>query len=281
VEQAQWGQNTAVAGAISQSLSDDDFIMPYQGKCLNPLVMLSKTLFSNIYLEIAIRLADFILKNMEIAGQGHLIAGQYLAEGPDFPEARRLYRWRRLIPLLEPNLRRHRRKMIGRWRFNPWPKWVARGLDTARGLYHLGQTLNEEKYIKAALQMVQESLRFQTPLGGLRNTLGFFGTDPEVTGLVWQDMAAIPRWNSYAVQFLHELAAGTPILQPAQLVDDSQDEVTLLGNLRLQETITELRLTSANGDQIWKLHKGHRWGQPFRPLSKWNEGGPFTGRKVH
>ncbi len=127
--------------------------------------------------------------------------------------------------------------------------------------------------------MTREVLRYQSPLGGLRNTLGFFGDDPEAGGLVWQDVAPIPRWNSYAVQFLHELAKGTPILNPVAPSEDACDEMILADNLRLTETPKELRLTDAHDTVVWRIGKGYRWGRPFRPLSQWSEGGSATGRK--
>jgi hypothetical protein len=254
--------------------------MPYQGKCLNPLIMLAKFLDEPIYLDIARRLADFIGRNMDTTGvDGPWLCGKYAGEGDDLAKARGLYRFRRLFPFLEPNLRRLRQQKIERWQLNPWPRWVARGLDTARGLFHLGQTLGEPHYRNLALAMVQKALKFQTPLGGLRNTVGFFGESPhDIGGLVWQDAAAMPRWNSYAVQFMHELAVGTPVLQPVRLSEDSQDMVALAGNETLTETVHELRMVDGHGEVVWRLHKGHRWGRPFRPMSQWNEGGSFSGR---
>ena len=269
-----------MAGAIPQSLSDDDLIMPYQGKCLNPLVMIAKCLGESVYLDMAKRLADFILANMEFDQGGRLLRGKYEGHGSRVAKGRRLYRFRRLFPFLEPHLRRHRQRQIGHWRLNPWPEWLARGVDTARGLHHLGQALGEERYTRAALAMTNEVLRHQNPLGGLRNTVGFFGDDPEVIGgLVWQDAVAIPRWNSYTVQFLHELAAGTPVLQPIEPAPDARDQVNLADNQRLIETTEQLRLIDAQGRAVWRIRKGYRWGRPFLPLYRWSEGGSATGRK--
>lgn len=278
VLRSQWGGDSAVAGAIAQALAHDDIIMPYQGKCLAPLVMLAKSLNEPVYLERAARLAGFIGKNMASAGKGLLQGGHYLAAGPQLTKARRLYRARRIFPILEPQLRRHRQRNIAIWRFNPWPQWVARGLDTARGLYHLGQAMGESHYTQTALNMLQEALRFQTPLGGIRNSLGFFGEDPETSGLTWQDMAPNPRWNSYAVQFLHELAVGTPLLDPILPEKDCRDEVPLAGDLILVETPAALRLVNHDGQTAWHLAKGRRWGRPFRPVCRWNEGAAVTGR---
>jgi hypothetical protein len=280
VAKAQWHGDSPVAGAIPQSLSDDALIMPYQGKCLNPLIMLAEFLDEPHYLDMAKGLADFIVRNMAIAGEtGPLLRGKYTGEGDDLAQARRLYRFRRLFPFLEPNLRRLRHRKITHWSLNPWPQWVARGMDTARGLYHLGQTLGEQHYLSLALAMVQKAMHFQTPLGGLRNTIGFFGENPQdIGGLVWQDAAANPRWNSYAVQFLHELAAGTPVVEPVRPEADSQDFEMLSDNQNLLETVHELRLVNGPGEVMWRVHKGHRWGRPFRPIAQWNEGGSFSGR---
>lgn len=280
VVEAQWGKTSPVAGAIPQSRSDDGLIMPYQGKCINSLVMLAKCLGEPVYLDVARRLADFILTNIDFDHGGRLLRGKYEGQGSRVANGRRLYRFRHLFPFLEPHLRRHRQRQIGHWRLNPWPHWLARGLDTARGLYHLGQVLGEERYTRAALKMTREVLGSQSPLGGLRNTMGFFGDDPEVMGgWVWQDVAAIPRWNAYAVQFLHELAAGTSILQPIRPENDTRDEVVLADNQRLVETTGELRLMGADNQTVWWLQKGHRWGRPFRLISQWSEGGSATGRK--
>ncbi len=280
VSEAQWGNETPVAGAISQSLSHDDFIMPYQGKCLNPLVMLAELLEAPVYLEVAQRLADFILQNLTAGGEGPLLSGQYVAQGPGLRRGRRLYRARHLWSGLEPVLRRYRRQQITHWQFGTRPRWIARGLDTARGLDHLGKALGEERYREAAEAMVQEALHYQTPLGGLRNTLGFFGEDPqEGEGRVWQDAAAIPRWNSYAVQFLHELASGTPVIPPILPGQNEWDEVPLKNNLTLRETGEELSLTDREAKVVWTLRKGQRWGRPFRPVSRWDEGAVATGRR--
>jgi len=281
VAKAQWGETSPMAGAIPQSLSDDDLIMPYQGKCLYPLLALAKFLQNPIYLDMARRLAEFIGQNMRIAGEdGPLLCGKYRGEGEGLNKARRLYRFRRVLPFLEPKLRRRRQGKIARWSLNPWPQWLARGLDTARGFYHLGQALEEPRYVSLALAMVQKALQFQTPLGGLRNTLGFFGEDPEsIGGLVWQDAVAVPRWNSYAVQFLHELAAGTPVLEPIRPPQDLKDVVALANNKRLVENVDELCLVDGQGKVSWRIHKGYRWGRPFRPIFQWNEGASFAGRR--
>jgi hypothetical protein len=280
VAQSQWGEDSPVNGAISQALSNDDIILPYQGKCLTPLVMLAESLGDPLYLEVARRLADFIVKNLRSAGMP-LISGQHRAEGAMLSQARRIYKLRRLIPFAEPSLRKYRKKKTTHWHYNPWPKWIARGLDTARGLFHLGQALGEEIFTRAALEMVRESLKYLTPLGGMRNTLGFWREDPEnMGGMAWQDAVAIPRWNSYAIQFFHELASGTPVLPPRLPEVNQRDEVELAGDVKLIETREELRLVTPENDILWQLRKGHRWGRPFRQVPKWNEGGVATGQKV-
>ena len=281
VEKAQWRGQTSVAGAIPQGWGDDSLIMPYQGKCLYPLIALARFLDDPLFLDMAMRLAEFIDQNMRISGEGGpLLCGKYSVEGYELDKARRLYRFRRLLPFLEPKLRRLRQSKITHWSLNPWPQWVARGLDTARGFYHLGQASGEPRYGSMASAMVQKALQFQTPLGGLRNTIGFFGENPEENGgLVWQDVAAIPRWNSYAVQFLHELAAGTPVLEPIRPQQAIEDVMTLAGNKRLIENVNELYLVDGQGKIIWRIHKGYRWGRPFRPISQWNEGASIAGRR--
>lgn len=282
VAKAQWQGQPLVSGGIPQSLSDDGLIMPYQGKCLTPLVTLGSFLNAPEYLEVARHLGDLVLRNLAAGGDGGSICGKYSPMGNGLPGGRRLYRWRRLLPFFEGNLRRHRQRRITGWQLNPWPHWIARGLDTARGLYGLGKALGEERYTHKALAMVSESLGYQSPLGGLRNTLGFFGTDPdELGGQVWQDVAPIPRWNSYAVQFLHELAARTPVLSPLRPSESCRDTVSLAENLTWIETPEEIRVIDAEGQTVWELRKGHRWGRPFRPLAAWCEGGSFQGFKGH
>ncbi len=276
--QAQWKPPSQVAGGIAQSLSNGSLIMPYQGKCLVPLVMLAEFLKEPIYLEVARNLANFIRHNQEGGGDQQLIHGEFAAEGPDIHFDRRLYRLRRLLPVLEPHLRRHRQKKVTGWSFKPWPVWIARGIDTARGLHHLGHAIGEESYVKAAERLVGETLNHQTAIGGLRNTQGFFGVAPEVQGgLVWQDAAAIPRWNSYAIQFFHELAAGTPVIQPRRPVTEGVDEIKLAGQQMLIETPEELRLETPEGTVSWRLRKGLRWGRPFRQFALWNEGSCYSG----
>jgi hypothetical protein len=282
VAEAQWQNQPPVAGGIPQARSDDNLIMPYQGKCLTPLVMLGSFLNAPEYLEVARKLGDLVLSNLGAGGDVGGIKGKYIPTGDGLPGARRLYRCRRLLPFLEGNLRRHRRRQITGWQLNPWPQWIARGIDTARGLDRLGKALGEDQYTHMARAMVRAALGHQSPLGGLRNTLGFFGTDPdELGGLVWQDVAPIPRWNSYAVQFLHELAAGTPVLSPLRPSEACRDTVSLAKNLTWIETPEEIRVIDAAGRTVWELRKGHRWGQPFRPLAEWCEGGPFQGFKGH
>jgi hypothetical protein len=279
VAESQWAANSQVPGALPQALPNDDIIMPYQGKCLNPLVMLSKMLNDSLYLHIAQRLADFIIKNMAVDESGPLLGGRYLPRGEGLKPARLLYRARRFWPFLEPYLRRHRQRKITGWEFSSWPKWIARGLDTARGFYHLGLALKEDRYINVALDMVKKALKYRSPLGGIRNTLGFFGEDPGGAGRVWQDVTAIPRWNSYAIQFLHELAAGTPVLKPLRPPEGSQDVVRLSGNASLVETLTELHLLRNTSEKVWSLKKSQRWGRPFRQVCRWDEGAAIAGRK--
>jgi hypothetical protein len=278
VAENQWPVNFPVSGALSQAMPNDDIIMPYQGKCLNPLVMMSSLLNEPLYLHLAKRLADFIIKNMNLDSGRPLLRGQYLPKGRGLKKARRLYRIRRLWPFSEPYLRRYRQSQIELWEFNPWPQWVARGLDTARGLYYLGLALREDKYTRVALAMLQTALEYTSPLGGIRNTIGFFGEDPEVNGLVWQDVAAIPRWNSYAIQFIHELAAGEPLLNPIKPSAESQETLKLWGNLALNETLTELSLVRETGEEVWRVRKSHRWGRPFRQVCEWDEGAAIAGR---
>lgn len=279
VAESQWAANSRVAGALPQALPNDDIIMPYQGKCLKPLIMLSEVLDDSLYLDIAQRLADFIVKNMEADESGPLLGSRYLPVGAGLKHARRLYRARRLFPFLEPHLRRHRQRRIEQWEFSPWPRWIARGLDTARGLYHLGLALKEDRYIKVGLAMLEKALEYRSPLGGIRNTLGFFGEDPDGVGQVWQDVAAIPRWNSYAIQFLHELASGAPVLKPQKPPEGAQDIVRLSGNTSLVETLTELHLVRDTGEEVWRLKKSQRWGRPFRQVCQWDEGAAIAGRK--
>ena len=169
VAESQWGEDSPIKGAISQALTTDDVILPYQGKCLNPLVMMAEALGQPQFLEIARRLADFIVRNLKSADI-FLISGQHLAEGEELLKARRIYRLRRVFHFCEFRLRKYRKEKTGKWPYSPWPKWIARGLDTARGLFHLGQALGEEIYIRASLEMVRESLTYQTPLGGLPPT---------------------------------------------------------------------------------------------------------------
>lgn len=280
VIKSQVGPDTPWAGAIYQALPNDNLIMPYQGKCLAPLIMLAEILADSIYLKVAKQLADFILKNMETEKGGRLLRGQYLAQGPGLEKARKLYRLRHCFPFLEPNLRRHRQRQINHWVFNPWPHWIARGLDTARGLYLVGQALKEEQYISVAMEMVHEALKYQTPLGGLRNTMGFFGEDPNLQGgPVWQDVIPIPRWNSYAIQFLHELARGTPVITPPPPESSLCDEVVLADNLLFRETPHKVNLLSAAGQTKFTLRKGHRWGRLYRAVNK-GEGGAATGQRL-
>lgn len=278
VKEAQWDGNSLISGAISQAIWDDRIIMPYQGKCINPLIEMSNILKDSFYLNIAKKLADFIVVNIQSETGDYLLRGQYIPEGRRLPFARRIYPIWQFFPFLEHYLRHYRQHNIDRWIFNPWPKWIARGLDTARGLYNLGHSLGEEKYCNFAKKMVFDSLRYQTPLGGLRNTLGFFGENPDESGgLVWQDVAPIPRWNSYAVQFIHELAVGTPVLKPQIPEPECQDIVELADNLTFIETIREVRVQTVDQNVLWSIKKGNRWGRPFRAVHK-GEGGAAVGR---
>ncbi|HDG98738.1 MAG TPA: hypothetical protein ENG73_11335 [Desulfobacterales bacterium] len=270
---AQWPDDgSIVAGAIPQSASDDRIIMPYQGKCLYPLILLGEVLQAPQYIEAARKLADFILRIMDVE-QEYLLPGSFLPKGRRLRTARWFYRGRYIWPWMEPVLQQYRRWQIADWYFNPRPRWIARGFDTARGLFYLGQVLDEERYKLAAIRMVREALRYQSPIGGIRNTLGFFGRDPqEIGGLVWQDALPIPRWNSYAIQFLHELLSGTPLRSPIVPSTDAYDEVKLAYGCTLFETADEVKLTDASGKQIWMIRKGFRWGRPFKPALDWNEG---------
>jgi hypothetical protein len=278
VAKAQWAEPSHLAGAVSQACWDDNFIMPYQGKCLNPLIMLAEILDNSLYLTVAKRLADFLLKNITSGEDNPFIKGQYIAKGKRLPIYKKIYSLHRFSPFLESWLRRFRQRGIEQWQHNPWPQWLARGFDTARGLYNLGKVLKEEQYCRAALAMVEASLRYQSPLGGLRNTIGFFGEDPALQqGLSWQDVAPITRWNSYAVQFLHELAVGSPVLPPAKPEPDCQDIVRLANELTFIETPREVRLVAADQRPLWQVRKGNRWGRPFKGVQK-GEGAAAVGR---
>jgi len=280
VRESQWPSHSPLGGAISQALHNDYIIMPYQGKCLTPLVMMAQALRDERYLDMARRLADFIHTNMAGGGPG-LIKGQYPPRFKDPEKVRWLYRSRYLFPFLERSLRTYRRSNLTGWQHNPWPQWIARGFDTARGFYHLGRALQDSHYVEIGLGMVREAMNFQSPLGGFRNTLGFFGEDPDQSGgWVWQDATPIPRWNSYAVQFLHELAAGENYLEPIKPSPGTRDRVRLADGRVLLETDTELSLIDAEARPIWKLRKGFRWGKPFRPIAQWNEGAVVMGRRV-
>jgi hypothetical protein len=262
------------AGALPQSLADDRIILPYQGDCLAPLVMLSNFLHDQHLLDIAQRLADFILHTIDIVGGEPFIPGTIYPLGKGLLNARRLYRLRYISPFFEPALRGRRRRYITDWRFVPWPRWIARTVDTARGLWKLSDAIGDSRYARIAGEMLQAILQHQSPLGGVRNSLGFFGQDPrEKGGLSWQDVVPNPRWNSYIVQFLHEILAGTPVHPPQSPTPDCRDEVRLAGGRVIVETVSSLTLLDVEGDTIWVLRKGMRWGRPFRQVTQWDEGG--------
>jgi len=270
-------KDEAVAGAIPQSKADDSIIMPYQGKCLEPLVQVFLSFGDERALQTAIRLADFVVAHGE-PGTG-LVRGALLPEGKLLAQGRCAYRLRLVAPFAERPLRSLRQRMIKAWRAVHWPIWIARSADTARGLWKLARVTGNDVYLRTAHSMLDAMLACQTLLGGIRNSRGFFGTDPAQDGPSWQDVAPIPRWNAYLVHWLHELLQGTSVRDPELPAEDARDEVALAEDATLVETKSSLTLLRPDSSVAWSLRKGHRWGWPFRQVQEWDEGSCQQGMR--
>lgn len=268
----QHSERDFLNGAIPQSFSDYRIILPYQGKCLYPLLAIYEFTNDYITLDIAKRLADFIMRVMNIFSV-NLVSGVFYPKRKYNYLYKYLYRLRYLLPSSEPFLRKINRNAIVDWNFISFPQWIARSAETARGFWKLYLITNEKKYLKSAFNIIKKILEFQTPLGGIRNTIGFIN-NPKCEKPVWQDIVAVPRWNSYVVQLLHELLKDEPLLKPNRSSKNVKDKVYTRNGECLVEDIDNLILFNKNKEIIWKIKKGERWGKPFRKIGKWNEEAP-------
>lgn len=262
-------------GAIPQSIFNPQIILPYQGKCLYPLVKIWEAYNSEDALDISINLGNFILKTLEIIYEK---TGHYFIGGVYIPQRRYdklidcFLKIRKIIPSLSVQLHNIKVLTIKDWIFNIYPLWIARSADTARGLYWLGKATQEKKYIVSAFRLLNEILKFRSPLGGIRNTIGFYGFLPKQSiAFVWQDLLPIPRWNNYVIQFLHELAVGKPIVILEDLNEDLKDEFYTINNEKIIEDKFSVRCIDNTHNTKWIIKKGKRWGLPFREVKDWDE----------
>jgi len=270
-------------GAFPQALSGETVFSCYQGKCLIPLVNLGTFLSDDAYIDSAIRLGKFIKqKLLNRTDQGLLLNYCFEPSGDNLKLWRKLYKLRRLLPFSEKWLRKGRISAIHTWRFSEYPVWIARSADTALGFYKLYEVTNDSQWLEISLNITNAILLYQTPIGGIRNTLGFFGIY-ENENLVWQDVAPITRWNAYVIELLHYLLKGRKVLMPIRPSEDIIDRVNLKDNQIYEETVSTVSLKDNNNRILWTVNKKFRWGRPRIPYMKWDEGdcqrGNLTGKQ--
>lgn len=259
-------------GAFPQALSDETVFSCYQGKCLIPLVSLGTFLSDDTYIDSAIRLGKFIKQKLLIrTDQGLLLNYGFEPSGNNLKLWRKLYKMRRLFAFTEKWLRKGRLSAIDTWRFSKYPVWIARSADTALGFYKLYEVTNDSEWYNISLNIIKAILAHQTPLGGIRDTQGFFGKF-ENNNLVWQDVAPITRWNAYVIQLLHYLLRGKKVCAPIMPSENSVDKVLLSNNQIYEETTSTVSLKDGNNRILWTVNKSSRWGRPRIPYMEWDEG---------
>lgn len=259
-------------GAFPQSLAGEDVIAPYQGKCLMPLIKMWWLSGDDVYMDAALLLAKFIEEKLLVeVGNGYLLGGFFLPKGASLSFWRKLYNLRRLLPFTERPIRVRRKSAITNWYYSKYPIWIARSADTALGYYMLWEATQVEKWLNISMDITRAIISYQTPVGGIRNTLGFFGYITKDERPVWQDVAPITRWNAYVIQLLHYLLRGRAVRQP-KFIKNERDEMPLANNLKYVEDRHSVSVNKDTGEIIWKIEKRKRWGRPRIPISHWDEG---------
>jgi len=272
-----------IKGAFPQALSGETVFSCYQGKCLKPLISLGTFLGDDAYIDSAIRLGEFIKQKLLVrTDQGLLLNYGFEPSGSNLKLWRKIYKLRRVLPFIEKWVKKARIRAIDTWQFSQYPMWIARSADTALGFYKLYEVTNDSQWLGISLDMINAILSYQTPLGGIRNTLGFWGIY-ENDNLVWQDVAPITRWNAYVIELLHYLLKGRKVLMPIRPSEDLKDRVRLMGNQIYEETVLRVSLRDSNNRILWTVNKKSRWGRPRIPYMKWDEGdckrGNLTGKQ--
>ncbi|MCM8807630.1 MAG: hypothetical protein NC926_06785 [Candidatus Omnitrophica bacterium] len=275
IKKLQFTEPDLLKGALPQSLFNPQIILVYQGKCLYPLVKIWATYRMEDAIDIAVKLGNFILNTLEMI---YKKTGYYLVGGIYIPQRRfsklidYFSKIRKVFPFLSISLNRLKVLSIKDWIFNIYPIWIARSADTARGVYWLGKVTGEKKYIDSAFKILNDILKFKSPLGGIRNTIGFYGFLPsQKNPFVWQDLLPIPRWNNYVLQFLNELSVGKPIVILEDLSENINDEFYTINNEKIVEDKFSVKCVNNNQRLNWIIKKAKRWGLPFRHVEDWDE----------
>jgi len=270
-----------IKGSFPQSYSCDGIYGCYQAKCLSSLISIGNFLSDERYIESAIRLAEFIESRMLFeTEQGSLITYGFDPTGPNFKKWQVLYKVRRIVPFAEESVRKRRVSSINDWQLYHKPVWIARSADAAHGFLLLYELTNDDRWYAVAIKIINAILYFQTPMGGIRNTIGFFG-DGKINDAVWQDAAPITRWNAYVIQLLHFLLRGSRVEAPAKLSNGLKDEIKLKDGNTYKETALEVSMENKKGGILWKIKKGYRWASPRIQYEKWDEGSKMSDRTVN
>lgn len=257
-------------GAYPQGWACDNIYSCYQGKCLSPLINIGQFLGQEIYIASAIELADFIERELLVETEfGPLLGYGFNPAGVHTRKWQKAYKLRKVFSFTEKILRHQRILSIDDWQYYKYPVWVARSADTAFGLFLLYEATEDKRWLSLAVRMTHAIVAFQTPLGGIRNTMGFFGGEKNT---VWQDIASVTRWNAYVIHLFHYLLKGRKVKGPCKPASDSLDEVILKDGKIYVETMSEVFLKDHQNTLFWKVRKGHHWGRPRIPYKDWDEG---------
>lgn len=243
-------------GGYRQGRFDDRLMTIYVGKCLQPLIEVSRATGDAELLEAAARGGQYLSRQ-------DIDPGIWLNVRSPGGAWMKLMRPvtsmdRRVLRLTMPVYRL--RRLFQRWETVEYPSFYARAADPIRALWELhlsGRFAREsvERYTRKLLAL-------QYPHGGFPNTVGFFGDAGHVA---WQDAAPCTRWNAYVFYLLCRLArllgvtALTPIGEtPGEWVQP------LSGGYALHET-DETVEQRCGGETCWRIIKRTGQSESVKP----------------
>jgi len=257
--------NHQFLGAFPQGKWNHSIIFPYQGKCISPLIEIYKATKNEFILDSAIKLIDYIIKHSSENDDYFLINGSII---PKLNKSNNyLLKFRHIFPFFEEKLHKLYKESIFEWSSYQYPYWIARSADTTNGIYQAGKVLGSSKFLNFSHQMVNEILKYQTEIGGIQNTIGFFGYASSLP--FWQDVLPIPRWNSYVIQLLNQIVSSEPVKSPEEIKEKSLNIKIVDGELFEDKEKVVLYLD--NGKIKWSYVKNKRWGVNNHMIEKWDE----------
>ncbi|MFN0135271.1 MAG: hypothetical protein ACKVS9_04045 [Phycisphaerae bacterium] len=184
-------------GGYRQGRFDDRLMTIYCGKCIQPLVEVSRATGDRDLLEAASRAGRYLTRQEIDPG----IWINVRSPGGWWMKLMRPVTSldRRVLRLTVPVYRLRRLKQD--WQAVDYPSWYARAADPIRALWelHLSGGIEREYPERYARKL----LALQYPHGGFPNTAGFSGDAKRV---MWQDAAPCTRWNAYVFYLLCRLA---------------------------------------------------------------------------